>query len=123
MLAALRSVLSPSYACSHGIGHAVHGVDLGVFGSVSRQRGVGLGTVPVTHLDADCDAAVSPVADDGGAVIADDGDHGAVRAVGMRLASDPTSFAGVIVGGSHQVLLSEGERTGFVRLRVMCARR
>jgi hypothetical protein len=38
------------------------------------------------------------------------------------LASDPTSFAGVIVGGSHQVLLSEGERTGFVRLRVTCAR-
>jgi hypothetical protein len=24
------------YACSHGISHAVDGVDLGVFGSVSR---------------------------------------------------------------------------------------
>jgi hypothetical protein len=42
---------------ARGIGHAVHGVDLGVVGSVSRQRGVGLGTVPVTQLDADYDAA------------------------------------------------------------------
>jgi hypothetical protein len=94
--------LSVSCACAHGIDHAVYGVDLGVLGSVPRQRSVRLGAMPITQLDAGRDPAT--FADDGGAVIADDGTAAHSGQSGVRLASDPTTRAraGVIVDGSHQ---------------------